>query len=299
MTPILALYVSWAITGLWPITARAAGAYCDPLLFGALHLSVGVLALAPWLVSGGRWRRIVGDQRGAFLVLGGLGSGVTTALLQTAVGLTTSANAAIVCQVEVVYSAVISAWLLGERISRRQVAASALVLAGTGLVLAKDLATPHWKGDLIILGTVWMYQVSHVYSKRLPDDIDAVTITGGRLFYGALTLGTVAGASLLLRTPLWNPSPALGGLLLFHAVFMNGVTCVLWYRAIRNLELSKSTAVMLSYPALTLVYCWVLGLEPIGLYQIAGLALSMTGALWLTLQMRERQPIPPPAAVAA
>jgi drug/metabolite transporter (DMT)-like permease len=55
---------------------------------------------------------------------------------------------------------------------------------------------------------------------------------------------------------------------------------------------------MLSYPALTLVYCWALGLESIGAYQVAGLALSMSGALWLTAQVREARPLPAPAEAA-
>lgn len=296
MSPILALYLSWALTAIWPITARAAGAYCDPVLFGLLHVSLGLLALTPWM-GGGRWRRILGPElRAPFMVLGGLGSGITTALLQTAVGYTTAANAAIVCQVEVVYSAIISAWLLGERITGRQTAASSLVLAGTGLVLAKDLGTPHWKGDLIILLTPWMYQVSHVYSKRLPADVDAVTITAGRHLWGAIVLGLFAGASALLGKPRFEPAWPLAGYLAFHAVITNVVTCVLWYMAVRKLELSKTTAVMLSYPALTLVYCWLLGLEPIGAHQIAGLALSMAGALWLTHQMRAPQTAPTVAA---
>ncbi|MBI5201413.1 MAG: DMT family transporter [Elusimicrobia bacterium] len=293
MTPILALYVSWALTAFWTITAREAGRWCDPLLFGTLHLACGVLALSPWLAQKGRWRRIVGPElRLPFFVLGGLASGLTVAIMQTAVSWTTAANAAIVCQVEVVYSAVISAWMLGERISARQTAASALVLTGTALVLGKDLGTPHWKGDLLILASPWMYQVSHVFSKRLPEDVDAVTITGGRLFYGLVVLGACLAVSAAFKTPYLDPSPRLGLLVLFHGLVLNSTTTVLWYVAIRNLELSKATAVMLSYPALTLVYCWFLGMEPVGLYQVAGLALSMSGALWLTLQMRSRAPDP-------
>ncbi|MBI4348062.1 MAG: DMT family transporter [Elusimicrobia bacterium] len=298
MSPVVALYVSWALTGLWPVTSRAASAYCDPLLFGFLHLALGLLAIAPWM-SLERWRRILGPElRVPFMLLGGLGSGLTTALLQTAMGYTTAANGAIVCQVEVVYSAVLSAWLLGERITGRQIAASLLVLAGTGLVLAKDLGSPHWKGDLIILLTPWMYQVSHVTSKRLPPDVDAVTITAARQLWGAAVLAACAGSSLLLGSPRFEPAWPLAGYLAFHAVIMNVVTCVLWYIAVRHLELSKTTAVMLSYPALTLVYCWLLGLEPIGAHQVAGLALSMAGALWLTLQMRVVQPAPVAAAAA-
>lgn len=85
MTPILSLYLSWAITALWPINAKLAGLYCDPLLFGFLHLAIGTVALAPWLAVKGRWKPLV-DRKllVPFVVLGGLGSGMTSALMQVA-----------------------------------------------------------------------------------------------------------------------------------------------------------------------------------------------------------------------
>ena len=196
---------------------------------------------------------------------------------------------------EVVYSAVLSAWLLGERVTGRQAAASALVLGGTGLILGHDLGTPHWKGDLIVLFTPWMFQISHIFSKRLPADIDAATIAGGRLFWGALTLAPIA---LLFGTPHARVGPAFLAFVGFHAIVMNIVNLQLWYTAIRSLPLSKTTAIMLSYPALTMVYCRLLGWEHIGPHQVAGMALSMTGALWLTSQIRRARPAAPAAEAA-
>lgn len=298
--PIASLYASWALTGFWPITAKIAGEAVDPILFGFLHLALGLASLLPWLLARGRWRRLAEPGLVVpFLVLGGLGSGITTAMLQIGVGMTTAANAAIVCQVEVVYSAILAALILGERISPRQAAASTLVLAGTAVILGKDLGTPHWAGDLLILATPWMFQVSHIYSKRLPEDIEPVTIVGARLFYGMLVLG----ALLLLRGALgplrWSPTPRFWPILAFHGILLNSIGMTLWYGALRKLELAKTTAVMLSYPALTLVYCWLLGQEGIGPAQVAGLALSMTGAIWLTLQMQAPRPAAAGAAVPA
>jgi drug/metabolite transporter (DMT)-like permease len=54
----------------------------------------------------------------------------------------------------------------------------------------------------------------------------------------------------------------------------------LWYVAIRGMPLSKATTMLLSYPALTLVFSWGLGREQIRAVQIAGLACTFAGALW-------------------
>lgn len=299
LSPIPSLYVSWALTAFWPITGKLAAARMDPVLFSFCNLLVGGLFLSPWLAAEGRWKRLFEPGLLApFAILGGLGSGVTSVLLTIGVSHTTSANAAIVCQVEVVYSAVLSALMLGERISMRQAAASTLVVLGTALILGKDLGTPHWKGDLLILVTPWMFQISHVFTKRLPAALEEVTIAGARTLFGALALAPLV-VWKLAAGPRFEFGPLSAGLILFHGAILSASTVVLFYRAIRNLELAKTTAIMLSYPALTLVYCWALGIEAIGWHQLLGLTLSLSGAVWLTSQVRRPSPARAPEAAQA
>lgn len=88
-------------------------------------------------------------------------------------------------------------------------------------------------------------------------------------------------------------------MLLFQGVIMMAFTHVLWYVSIRGMDLSKATAIMLSYPALTLLYSRLLGAEPIGPHQWAGLCVTLAGAWWLTwlaAQARAPEPAPPPVA---
>jgi len=292
--PLIALFIDWALTATWPIVGRRALLHFDPLTFAELALLLGFLTLLPFL--GRRLVRLFEPGlRVPLFWMGVFGSGIPSLLLVTAVGHTTPANAAIVCQVEVVYSAVLASLLLGERIGPKQVAGTTLVLVGTGLILAKDIGTPHWKGDLILLLTPWMFQVSHILSKRLPRDVDYVTIAGARMFYGCLVLAPFAVGSWLLGVISARFSAEAWALLAYQSTLLGSVNLVLWYVAIRNLELAKTTAVMLSYPALTLVFSWVLGSEPIGWHQVAGLGLSMGGAVWLTFQMRDGLPAGEPA----
>ncbi len=294
MTPLAALFLDWLLTGFWPITGKAAFAYADPLLFGEAALVLALLMLLPAMLKEGRWKFLFSPGlRWHLFVMGATGSGITSYLLLTAVSLTTPANAAIVCQVEVVYSALLASWLLKERITPRQALATGLVFAGTGLILWRDLGTLHWKGDLILLLTPWMFQISHIYGKRLLGSVDPVTIAGARMFYGALSLAPFALWSLAAGQPRFSFAPAALGLLFFHAGVLSCLNLILWYLAIRDLELSKCTAVILSYPALTMLYSWALRMEIVTSAQIAGLALSIGGAAWLSFQMR---PEPTPRA---
>lgn len=289
MTPISALILVWSMTALWPLIGSFGMAHYSGALFATAGLVIGLLALTPWLLAKGRWRKIISRDIAPSLAMMGLCSGAATVVYISALAHTTPANAAIVAQVEVLYSAALTAWLLGERPSLKLTLAAMLVMGGTGLVMLHDLSSPRWKGDLMILCTPWLYQLSHIFAKRLPAHLDAITLAGGRVFFGILALAPVCAWSLL-HAGRWSWSAEALGFLLLQGLLMSSMNFILWYKAIRKMDLSKATTFMLSYPALTLVFSWALGRDAIQGVQILGLACSFTGAVWtaqLTREVRE------------
>ena len=295
MTPFAALIVDWVLTALWPIVGKDGVAYFSPALFCEAGLIIGFAALLPWLLARGRWRRLLSRSVAFPLIMVGLLAGALASLaLMTGVQYTTSANAAIMAQIEVIYSAALCAVVLRENVGLSQAAGSLLVLAGTGLIMAKDLSTPRWKGDLLILLTPWMYQVAHIFAKRLPADLDAATIAGGRLLFGAIWMLPFS-AWALWHGPRWSWGTVPVLYLLAQGVGMSCVNHVLWYVAIRGMDLSKATAIMLSYPALTLLFSWALGRETVHAFQLTGLCLTLIGAYWVSiLVLRARRSDQPP-----
>jgi drug/metabolite transporter (DMT)-like permease len=289
MSPLAALVTDWAITALWPLIGAYGMRHYSGPLFATGGLVIGLLAMSPWLAAKGRWSRVLSRDIAPSLAMMGLCSGAATCIYISALAHTTPANAAIVAQVEVLYSAALTAWLLGERPSLKLALAALLVMSGTALVMLHDLSSPRWKGDLMILGTPWLYQVSHIFAKRLPKNLDALTLSGGRVFYGILTMAPVCAWSLA-HGARWSWTAEGLGFLVLQGLLMSSLNFVLWYMAIRRMELSKATTFMLSYPALTLVFSWALGRDAIHAVQIAGLACSFTGAVWtarLTSEARQ------------
>lgn len=279
MTPLVALIIDWAITALWPLIGAFGMRHFSGPLFTTGGLVIGLVAMSPWLLAKRRWRRLFTREAAPSLAVMGVCSGVATVIYISALAHTTPANAAFVAQIEVVYSAALTAWLLGERPSYKLGLAALLVMTGTALVMLHDLSSPRWKGDLMILCTPWLYQVSHIFAKRLPHDMDPVTLSGGRVFYGIFAMIPVCLWSLSTGGR-WSWSSHALTLLVMQGLLMSSLNFVLWYKAIRNMELSKVTTFMLSYPALTLVFSWALGRDAIHGIQIAGLACSFTGAVW-------------------
>ncbi len=290
MSPLTALVVDWAITALWPLIGAEGTRHYSGILFATAGLVVGLVLLSPWLAARGRWRRLFDPRVARSLAAMGFFSGMATAIYISALVHTTPSNAAIVAQVEVLYSAALTALLLGERPSLKLGLAALLVMGGTGLVLGHDLDSPRWRGDLMILATPWMYQLSHIFAKRLPPDLDALTLSGGRVFFGILAMLPLCAWSLA-HGGRWSWEPAALGALFAQGALMSSLNFVLWYLAIRGMDLSKATVFMLSYPALTLVLSWALVRETIGAHQVAGLACAFAGAAWtarLTAEARAR-----------
>ncbi len=300
MSPLAALVLDWAITALWPLIGAFGMRHYSGALFATGGLVVGLIAMSPWLAMKGRWRRVLSRDIAPSLGVMGLCSGLATVIYISALAHTTPANAAIVAQVEVLYSAALTAWLLGERPSLKLTLAALLVMSGTGLVMLHDLSSPRWKGDLMILCTPWLYQVSHIFAKRLPKDLDALTLSGGRVLYGILAMAPVCLWSLS-HGARWSWSSGALAMLVAQGLLMSSLNFVLWYMAIRNMELSKATTFMLSYPALTLVFSWALGRDAIQGVQIIGLLFSFSGAVWtarLTQESRRHAAAALPVATA-
>lgn len=281
MPAFAALFAAWILNAFWPLIGQdGLRHFSTPLFFHAAML-VGLAALSPWLIGSGRWRLLASPRIAWPLAAMGALSCTASLIYLEALRYTTPANAAVMAQVEVLYSAIISAWLLREKIGARQIAASFLVMAGTGLIMAHDLGSLRWKGDLMILLTPWMYQVSHVMAKRLPKDLDPAFVAGARIFVALFVLIPFSLWSLG-HGPLWSWSREAVVVLLMQGLFMNALALVLWYAAILRMDLAKATAFLLSYPSLTMLISWGLGREEIHVLQVAGLSVTLLGAYWLS-----------------
>ena len=297
MPPFAALLGSWIINAFWPLVGQDGVRHFSTTLFFHAATVVALLALAPWLALRGRWRLALSPAIAKPVFGMAVLSGAASWIYFEALRYTSPANAAVMAQVEVLYSALLAAWLLGERIGRGQVAASCLVVAGTGLIMAQDLGSLRWKGDLMILLTPWMYQLAHVLAKRLPKDTDPVVLAGARMAQLSLLLVPFT-AWTLLHEPLWTWSREGLSCLALQGVVMNALSLTLWYTAILRMDLAKASAFLLSYPALTMLFSWGLGRETIGLWQVAGLVVTLSGAFWLSLIALARRPPGLPRAPA-
>ncbi len=289
MTPVQSLWFSLFITAFYPVVGKYAVGVLSPIALLLCGTFIAVLFFARWLTKEKLWGRFFKkDVFAKFAVVGLFGTALPYILILLALRYTTPTNSAILNQTEAIYSLILAAIFLHEKPTAKQLFGTGLIICGVVLTLFNDNFAVRWKGDLIVLGTVWMFQISHIAAKKLPADLTPAFLTAGRSLF-----------SFFWCLPLWLLLYLFGadtGMTFSYKsvtvlIYFGAINYVLgnltWYKAIRNMDLSKATAVILSYPAFTYLISVFSGYDKFGFYQTAGLILALSGAYMVTSVIRK------------
>lgn len=288
LSPLLAIWLSCLCTATNVVISKMATPYVTSALFllGACF-SACVLLSYPLGKTG--WKRILSpDVRWKGLGMGTFGTALTMTVFMVALNYTTPVNSAVDNQFEIIYSLILSAIILKERPTGKQIGGSLFILLGVILIVLKGGYTQA-KGDFLILGSLWMFQVSHIFAKKLPADLTAPQIAAARAFYAMPALIVLLAALYLIQGPLlFDSNATLWGTLLGSAVVNYVIGNILWYHAIRNMDLSKATAIILCYPVFTFILSVALGQDTLSTYKILGMALAVGGAYMVTSSAKKQ-----------
>lgn len=283
MNPLAATWLCWAIIGLSPIAGKYAVGVISPALLVFLGTLIGVIYFTPWITKNHKWGELLAKEtRWKFLFIGTFGTALPFTISLIALHYTTPGNAAILQQSELLYSLLFAALFLKEYPTKAQLAGSALIVLGVAFILVKEHYTPRWTGDLLIVGSTWMLQAGSAMAKKLPKQLDYRLIGMARNLYALPALIIITAIIACTDTLVLKPNLQMFSVLTYTGVLKYGLAMVLWYKAIRMLDLSRVTAIYLSYPVLSLIGSALLGLEKITPYQVFGLLLTLAGAYWVS-----------------
>lgn len=288
-SPLAAAWVCWAIVGLSPVAGKYAVGVISPALLVFLGTLIGVLYFTPWITKNKKWGELLAPEtRLKFLFIGTFGTALPFTISLIALHYTTPGNAAILQQSELFYSLLFAALFLKEFPSKAQLAGSALIVAGVFIILIKEQYTPRWTGDLLIVGSTWMLQAGSTVAKKLPKHLDHRVISMARNLFALPALVIILGVMWLFKENFTLiPNVRMFSVLAYTGLLKYGLAMVVWYKAIRALDLSKVTAIYLSYPVLSLLISAGLGLETPTLYQLFGLAVTFAGAYWVSMTVKK------------
>lgn len=289
MTPLLSAWICWAIVGLSPIAGKYAAGVISPALLVFLGTLIGVLYFTPWITKNHKWGELFSRETcWKFLFIGTFGTALPFTISLIALHYTTPGNAAILQQSELLYSLLFAGIFLKEFPSRQQLLGSALIVLGVLIILLKEQYTPRWTGDLLIVGSTWMLQAGSTVAKKLPNHLDHRVIAMARNLLALPALIVIlAVMGGMKESFVLRPNLQMFSVLAYTGFLKYGLAMVVWYKAIRALDLSKVTAIYLSYPVLSLILSALLGLENITWHQAAGLLLTLGGAYWVSLTVKK------------
>jgi drug/metabolite transporter (DMT)-like permease len=185
-------------------------------------------------------------------------------------------HAAVVCYTMPIWTAVLAAIVLGEKLTGRRLAALALGAAGVGVLLSHDFAAlgADPVGFALVLGAAVAWAVGTIVTKRVAWTPGLPALVGWQL---AITAAALAPFALTLET-LALPRISLGGALAAAYVLLFGVIAgyLCWFRVVAAFPATVATIGAMVIPAIgTIGGALALG-EPLGWREGAALALTLS-----------------------
>lgn len=274
-----------------------------PFTVSFFRVTIAAVLLAPL-----GWRT-AWEQRGVFrrhagplLLLAVTGVAFFNTFIYAALHFTSATNVSVLEAVIPVATAVLSAWLLRERLRWVQWAGVLVSLCGAVWVVRAGAGggLSGWNfGDLIMVGAILTWALYSIAVRRYL-----------HLFpeYGALLVMSVLAALLLAPfvAAEWLSSgvpPALGqgavwAGLGYLGLFPAFIALLLYNRAVATLGASQAAVFLNFLPVVTMLGAFVFLGEDITLGQVLGAVLVITGVL-LTTRTARRRPRPVPRDIRA
>lgn len=168
-----------------------------------------------------------------------------------------------------------------ERMSRRQIAGSALAFAGMVLVVLNGHFVLHLspRGDLLALCAAWLWVLYSMAVKRLAGRYPALFITRKVFFYGLLTILPVFAVRPFAVPWQTLAQPAVAGNLLFLGLIASMLCYLLWNAAMLRLGAVRTTNYIYLNPLVTILTAALCIDERITPVALAGAALILYG-MW-------------------
>jgi drug/metabolite transporter (DMT)-like permease len=272
------------IAAVQPVITRYGAERIDPLLFcaGSMAVAASILAVVMW--RRGELGTLVARRWTPRLVaLSMAGSAATSLMLIFGLRRIDASAGVILLQSEPLYSLLLATIFLGERPSRRQLLATAVILTGIGSVFGAGRAFFPLSAAAMLFLTPLFWQTSHVISLGVMPPLSEICVTGARTIFAAVVLVAIflaidAPAAVALADPrTLAVICATGG-------FVYVLGSLTWYGAINRLSLAWTTALTIpGVPMLSFLFAIVLLGEHPSSREVHGMLIAVAGVLLLVL----------------
>lgn len=246
-----------------------------PLLAGAGRFVLAALVMGLMVAWQRRSVPLIRHFR-AYTLLGLVGVGGFNVLFFLGMQMTSAVNGALIMAISPLVTALLAALFLRERLSRIQLLALPVALAGVAVVIlgggARLALSP---GDALMLGANFCWSLYNVLGKRLMPAENGLVNTAGIMTMGAVVMsGAALVVALVVGMPAHIPSLPSAAALVFMAVAGSALAYLFWNRGLAQLGAARTAVFLNLVPVSTMVIAAATGSPPSAL-QLAGAVLVL------------------------
>jgi drug/metabolite transporter (DMT)-like permease len=263
----------------------------DPLLFTALRaffIGIIFLAISLYIQKSTKQKKFKQTSWVPLLLIGIIGGGLAFWLFFTGLKMTLGVRAAFLHKTLPIYAAVLAFIFLKEKITKKQLTAMGVMLAGLILMQLTNISTEIRTGDFLVLAATILWAAENVISKKAMLNKESNwVVTFSRMFFGSLVLFSIifltGKADLILAlTSQQLIYIAVSGFFLFLYVLT-------WYWGLKYINLSKAATILLLAPVISLIFGVLWLKEPVSTMQLTGSVLILIGAYIIVLIKSEKR----------
>lgn len=284
MPPRLGAFLAVVFWGVSFVATKAVVREIPPVALIFARASLATLLLMGTLAWRGQPVLPPRDTLVPLALMGFVGVAVHQVLQAYALTLTSAVNTGWLIGLTPIWSAILAAITLKERLGPGKVTGLAVGFLGALLVVtrgslhAEALALPATRGDLLILASTVNWAVYTILGHGTLRRLGAPRATAGAMFFGWMMLAPLALAGGALRTyGRLSPTGVVG--VLFLGIASSGLGYLFWYGALARIEASRVAAFLYVEPLVTLAAAMVLLGEPVALLTLVGGALLLSGVV--------------------
>jgi len=259
----------------------------EPSLFAGLkNLSVGII-LAALLIGFKEWRQIIlltKKQWTKLVLVGLLGGSIPFILFFNGLAQTTGAKAGFIHKTLFIYVAIMAAFMLKERITKKIWIGLGALLIGQ-IIFLNIKPTALTLGDAMIFGATLLWAVEIVISKSLLGSLPANIVASARMLFGGIFIW-----GFLLVTGKWV---AVQSLTLIDVNWVIITSLILaayvltFYHGLKSVPAHVATSILALGAPITLILQGVFLDKTFTLQHVIGIILITASAAWIVTLFRK------------
>jgi drug/metabolite transporter (DMT)-like permease len=274
---IIAGLAAAAIWGAMYVVSKVVMEVIPPFTLITLRLLLGSLTL--WLIiafQGG-----IGFTRRQYMqvvAVGWIGYGISIGFQFVGTNLSTASNGALVTSATPAFVLLFGAWILGERITKRRLAALGMATVGVIIVIdprTASLSSEMFLGNLSLVAAAITWALYSVLIRKVTRDLDTLRVSLVA-FWGGFFVAIPIGVWEVNTIGVGEITPGLIAGVLFLGIISTALAMYLWNTAFALLEAGAASLTFFAQPVVgTALGAYFLGESLTPLFLVGGILIGL------------------------